>query len=499
MKRRGWLVVELAALAVVTFGGYWLLWYNQHALWTNGLTAISTITYPRSGANTVAGSDESVRVILFGLAVTVLFAWIVARAPRFARAGLGWLAVAIPLVVAVALFFTTPTLSIDAYSYLSHGYLAATPGSNPYVDTSASVAPTPFGKEMLAAGWQAVHPQTPYGPVWTTIERFAYVLSGGNLYAGILLIKLPVFLAVLGTALVIWLFLRRSNPNRALRATLLYLANPLILIELVGEGHNDGVMAFFLVLAIFAVSRRWALVAVLALSFAVLVKLNAAPFVIPLAVALIALRHSWSRLIWQTLVGVVASVGVAVGLMAPYWAGPFTFVGLQASGTASSGLSVAGILSTVIGFNGYQVDPNAAAGVQLILVVLLVAGTAAASVLARSARGLVLACGIVSLIVLLLLPLEWPWYATLPAAVLPLEAGVVDIASVFVLTIASRIVAPIGDAASLGVVGTDLFTGTQELLGQTIPAITGLIMTVRRPIVEALDARRERREASISA
>ncbi|NNC11054.1 hypothetical protein HII28_04060 [Planctomonas sp. JC2975] len=476
MRRRGWLVLELAVLAVLTFAGYWLLWSSQHAMWTNGLTATSSATYPRAGADADAGAMQSARVILFGVLVTALFGWMLARAPRFASAGLGWYALGIPAVVAVALFFTTPTLSIDAYSYLSHGYLAATPGSNPYVDPSAFVAGTPYGEHLLAAGWQAVHPQTPYGPVWTTIERLAFVASGGNVYAGILLVKLPVVLAVFGTALLIRRFLLRTRSDRALGGTLLYLANPLVLIELAGEGHNDGVMAFFLVLAIVAAARRWAFLAVVALTFSVLVKLNALPFALPLAVALIATRRSWSRLVWEVGAGVILCASLTVGLMVPYWAGSATFLGLVSSGTPSPGLSVSGLVlnTAVIG-------------------ALLVLGTAAASILARTVRGLVLACGIVSLLVLLLLPLEWPWYAALPAAVLPLEAGLVEVVAVLVLTLGSRLVAPIGDAASLGVVGTDLFTSTQELVGQTIPAIVGLAVTVQRPIVEWRAARRERR------
>jgi hypothetical protein len=187
------------------------------------------------------------------------------------------------------------------------------------------------------------------------------------------------------------------------------------------------------------------------------------------------MRRSWPRLIGEAVAGVVVSAALAVGLIAPYWAGSATFTGLFASGTASPGMSVSGVVLNSV-----------------VIVVLLVLGTAAASILARSVRGLVLACGIVSLLVLLLLPLEWPWYATLPAAVLPLEAGFVDIAAIVVLTLGSRLVAPIGDAASLGVVGTDLFTGLQELIGQTIPAIVGLVLTVRRPIVErSRDRRRQ--------
>ncbi|GAB3397892.1 hypothetical protein GCM10027568_34170 [Humibacter soli] len=495
MHRSRWLLLEVIVIAALTLAGYLALWNTQHALWTNGLEPLPV--YPRPNADVTTGGIQSIRVILLGVALTVVFAWLVLRAQAFARAGLGWPAMAIPVVVAVALFFTTPTLSIDAYSYLSHGYLAAT-GSNPYVDPSSSVAGTPYGIQMLAQGWQAVHPQTPYGPVWTAFEWLAYVLSGGNLYVGILLVKLPVFLAVLGTTWLIWSFLARTNRDRALRGALLYLANPLILIELVGEGHNDGVMAFFVVLAVFAVARRWAFLAVAAVIFAALVKLNALPFVLPVAVALIAMRRSALRLIGEAIAGVVVAVGAGVLLIAPYWVGAGTFVGLGASGAPSYGADVAGWMSGLLGLGqqGFVTDATPATTVQLVLAGLLVLATAAASFMARTVRGLVRACGIVSLVILLLLPLEWPWYATLPAAVLPLEAGVVDIAAVVALTVGSRLVAPIGDAAALGVVGTDTFRGVQAFVGQTIPAVIGLVLTVNRSVRDRVKGASSRRVLS---
>ena len=492
MTVRTRLGLELAVLGVLTLLAYAGLWSAQRALWLNGLDPSAPPAYPRPGADVNAGSVEALQVVLLGLAVCALFAWLVWRAPRFAAARLGWAATLIPAVVAVGLFLLPPTLSIDTYSYLSHGYLAASPGSNPYLQPSASVAGTPYGAALLAQGWQAVHPQTPYGPLWTAVERIAYVLSGGNVRLGILLIKLPELLAVLGTAVLIARFLQRFRPERRLRGTLLFLANPLVLVELVGDGHNDALMACFLVLAIVAVARRWAALAIVALTVAVLVKVNALPFAVPIAVGLVTMRRSTARLLLEAVPALLGSAALAVALAAPYWVGPATFDGLRASGTPLPGWSVAGVLTGLVvpeaALSGPPTDPArvaAAIPVQLLLTGVLVLAAFAAAVLARSVPGLVRACALVSLVILLLLPLEWPWYATLPAAILPLEAGTVDVAIALVLAAGSRLVAPIGDAASLGVVGTDSFTNQQALLGQSLPAAAGLALAIGRQVREA--------------
>jgi hypothetical protein len=229
-------------------------------------------------------------------------------------------------------------------------------------------------------------------------------------------------------------------------------------------------MAFFVVLAIFAASRRWAAVAVVALATATLVKLTALPLALPFLVALVIMRRSTIRLILELIVGSFISLGLAVILIAPYWAGLKTLTGLASSGTASPGLSVAGVLMKALGPSATSVS----------IAVLLILAAGGASLLARTVHGLAQACGIVSLAILLLLPLEWPWYAALPAAVLPLYAGIADIAAVLALAAGSRLVAPIGDAAALGIANTVTIVTVQAAVGQTIPAATGLVITIRR-------------------
>lgn len=52
------------------------------------------------------------------------------------------LAILIPAAFGLALLPTTPSLSIDVYSYMAHGYLQAGLGRNPYVVHSRAVAGT---------------------------------------------------------------------------------------------------------------------------------------------------------------------------------------------------------------------------------------------------------------------------------------------------------------------------------------------------------------------
>ena len=57
--------------------------------------------------------------------------------------------------------------------------------------------------------------------------------------------------SALGSAWLAWSILGRIRPAFRLAGTVLLLWNPVVLVELSAEGHNDGLMTFFVLLAIF--------------------------------------------------------------------------------------------------------------------------------------------------------------------------------------------------------------------------------------------------------
>jgi alpha-1,6-mannosyltransferase len=331
---------------------------------------------------------------------------------------------------------------------------------------------TPYGGDLLHNGWQPVHGPTPYGPLWTAVERAAYVLSRGSVPVGITLIKVPTFLAVLGTAALIWRLLGKLRPERRFTATMLFLANPLVLIELAGDGHNDAVAGFFVVLAISATVRRRAFVAVIALAAAALVKADVLPLGLLMIVALVLWRQSLGRVVLEVAAGAVVALAGAVALFAPYWVGFATLQPLLGEAAPAPGWSVSGILATVV-------TPVHA---QLALATLLVVPTIAACFLVRTVPGFIRACGIVTLVTLVLLPQDWPWYAALASTLLALEAAELDIVAVLLLTLGSRIAAPFGDANAIGAMTYQLFTTTQALLAQTLPGLVALYATSARAL-----------------
>ena len=77
-----------------------------------------------------------------------------------------------------------------------------------------------------------------YGPLWTQLETtIVHVLNGvrTQLFA----FKLVAVASSLGSAVFIWMILGRVRPELRLLGTVAYLCNPMILVELAGDGHNE--------------------------------------------------------------------------------------------------------------------------------------------------------------------------------------------------------------------------------------------------------------------
>jgi hypothetical protein len=122
------------------------------------------------------------------------------------------------------------------------------------------------------------------------------------------------------SAWILWQLLRERRPSAALQGAIFYAWNPLVLLEVVANAHNDVVVALFALLLVGAASRRrWSRAALYG-ACAVMVK----PFAIVLLPSVA--RHLWRqdegraryrRLAVSSAVGAVTVLAVS----APLWSG----------------------------------------------------------------------------------------------------------------------------------------------------------------------------------
>ena len=238
--------------------------------------------------------------------------WFVWRRARAVR--LGWLLAAI-LLLGVPLILLPVMTSDDLYLYIFYGRTIATYGQNPIL-----VAPSQFPDDPLL-GW-VFWKELPsaYGPVWLLLAGGLSELAGDSLSANVFAHRAAALVIHLLTTVAVWSVWRKTRPELATWGAIFYGWNPLVLIEGIGNGHNDLVVGLFTALAFLAVTRaRW-LVAVALLVAAALVKT-------PAALLLPLLLLAWLRTVpprQRPRVALSALVVAALsGLVmhAPLWAG----------------------------------------------------------------------------------------------------------------------------------------------------------------------------------
>ena len=210
------------------------------------ITAVAQRRWLQDSADSDA-SLSGLGVLVFVIATLLLFVLFAALLLRFrgdppAR-DVRILAIVFPVAFNALLVFVPPSTSIDLLSYVSHGYIATELDGNPHLEPSSGVAQTPLGAELTRYGWRPVHPASPYGPVWTRVEAGVARLFDG-VWGQLVALKLVVVAASLGSALLIWKILGDVRPEHQFVGTLVYLWNPLIVVEVATEGHNDSLVVF---------------------------------------------------------------------------------------------------------------------------------------------------------------------------------------------------------------------------------------------------------------
>lgn len=186
------------------------------------------------------------------------------------------------------LLLAAPILSRDVYSYLMQGAMLRD-GFDPYTQ-GAAANPGPMLLEV-SHDWR--NTTTPYGPLHLWLGEGITRLVGDNVTAGVVLYKL---VSVAGMAAILWAVPRiaaRLGADPAL-ATWLGVANPVLVLHMVGGMHNESLMVGLVSLGLVAALDRRFVAGVAIIAVAVSLKATAAialPFVVWLAT-----RHLGTRL-----------------------------------------------------------------------------------------------------------------------------------------------------------------------------------------------------------
>ena len=354
---------------------------------------------------------ESTVWFLIGL-VLLAVGWLglVHRAGRAGSTRRRIVMVAVVIAIwAVPVSLGPPLLSNDVYSYVAQGEMVSR-GYDPG-ETGPFVLGRNDWTRMADPVWRPS--AAPYGPVAQATSEAVVTVAGHDPATSIWLYRLVVLGGIAMAAVGIGLIADRSRVNPAV-AIAIGIANPIVILHLIGGIHNDALMFGFLALGLAAAQRDRKKTAVALLTAATAVKL-------PAALALVYLGWTWAGPVasFRKRISTTAAVmGVAIAAIVAgcllVGLGPGWVTALKSTGkvndtyspTTKIGFSMSELLQLV----GVHIEGSLLAG-GVRLLGLAATGVLALVMLLRSPRiGVVRATGVMLVAYVLLGPVIWPWY-----------------------------------------------------------------------------------------
>ncbi len=254
----------------------------------------------------------SLLFVMFGLAWWEAF--------RFQDRTTLWIILGFGCIFASTTIFVYPINAEDLFFYVVRSLVLTQYHANPMV-----IPPSQFPHDplMKLAGTVMQLP-SPYGPLALLIQALPLVIVGRNVLASLLILKFLFSAILMLTAFIIYKILLKIAPRFALPATLALAWNPFALLEYSANSHNDIVMVFLIILAVFALVKERHLWAMTLITASVLIKF-ASLVLIPLFFIYSLRQQSTmkARLSYMAK-SLILFLSVIIDSYALFWAGPQT-------------------------------------------------------------------------------------------------------------------------------------------------------------------------------
>ena len=230
--------------------------------------------------------------------------------------------------------FLYPVGAVDFFYYLAEIKLAYFYHLNPYVITLNTL-----GNDTLINYAAFFNIPLMYGPAWLTLYGIpTLVVNFDNIFQTVIAYKF--FSAFIITLTGIAIFQYHETKKEKWLALYLFLANPVILFEGIGNAHNDGLMTLFLMLSLLSIKRK----PILALPFITIAILTKV-FVIVLLPIILGIIVRKKMPFKYIFISIACSIMVILIFCAPFWANGNLLSGLQKGAVLSENLNSGSLFS----------------------------------------------------------------------------------------------------------------------------------------------------------
>jgi hypothetical protein len=129
---------------------------------------------------------------------------------------------------ALILVLSYPALTYDVFNYIATAKVTYLYRENPYI-----VMPTEIPNEPNLAFTRAANKTALYGPVWIALSAFPHYAGMGNVWRTFIAFKALNAVFYFGFCYLIY------RVTKKMTNVIFFAANPLVLIEVLMNGHND--------------------------------------------------------------------------------------------------------------------------------------------------------------------------------------------------------------------------------------------------------------------
>ncbi len=215
------------------------------------------------------------------------------------------------IITTLILTFSYNAFSYDLFNYIFDAKIITYYNQNPYEHKALDYPGDPMLSFMH---W--THRTYPYGPVWLLLTvpltlGIQFFLPTFFLFKGL------ASISFLGSVYFLGKILRKTSPKDEIFGIVFFALNPLVIVESLVSAHNDIVMIFFAVWAIYLLVNKKVLGSFLLLLLSIGVKF-ATLFLLPIFIAIYFLMRSNNDLNWQKILKVFALVMIVPIILVSY-------------------------------------------------------------------------------------------------------------------------------------------------------------------------------------
>jgi hypothetical protein len=220
------------------------------------------------------------------------------------------------IVLNLAMLWMYPIGAADIFDNIMRGRITAQYGGNPFYETPSVYSQDPF---YAYAGWKKF--TTAYGPLWELLAALSSRIAGAGILTNILAFKLLGLIAYLGCIKLIGLILEKYAPERTLQGLCLFALNPLVIYETAGNGHNDIVVTFFVLLALVTLLKERFTLSAVSLIAGGLVKFIPI-MLLPVGFVIGLQAQGTKRQRWRFAITTAAACATLIAILnGPFWQG----------------------------------------------------------------------------------------------------------------------------------------------------------------------------------